>query len=330
MVWRLQQTWNNVGGGGSYIASAACIRVCLLENSVHGPWASWVLDYTVAYEINLIYISLRYFLSDSSNPPRPSKKFILSQLHRLETAHFRAFSDLNMTSLLELLTMSNVFLDTPVGLSPTLADPRHLCLNTPKAFQGDNISLMESSCEQKAKPESGPQSNQEFKPQLQSTCNTRRSSKRYSSRDEASPERIRHLERNRIAAMRCRTKRNKEHRQIQSVLDSEMSKRKGLLGEINVLKEMVWHLKNQLFEHATKCDDQKISQYLALEAQDVLGSSTAWLQYPSSFPGVPWPRSVEDRGRDGADSNRLEFVENMASESYPEGMFGGLLDVPQI
>jgi hypothetical protein len=234
-----------------------------------------------------------------------------------------------MTSLLELMTMSNAFSETPVGLPPTFADPRHLSLDTPKKFQGESVSLMENSCEQKAKPERDLHSSQVFKTQLPSTSTTRRSSKRYSSREGASPERIRHLERNRIAAMRCRTKRNKEHRQVQSVLDSEMVKRKALLEEVNVLKETVWHLKYHLFEHATKCDDKQISQYLALGAQDWLRSSNAWLQCPSSVPGVPWPMSV-DGDSDGFDSSRLKFVESMPSESYSDGILDSRLDVPHI
>ncbi|KAJ5642232.1 hypothetical protein N7490_006653 [Penicillium lividum] len=118
---------------------------------------------------------------------------------------------------------------------------------------------------QSTKTENYLHGNHEYKPRAQLSQKNRRSSMPYISRDDVSPERAKHLERNRAAA-KFRFKKKQEYRQIQSVLDSESAKRDTMLAEANVLEEEIWYLKNLVFEHVTTCDYQQISIQLGLMA----------------------------------------------------------------
>jgi hypothetical protein len=112
----------------------------------------------------------------------------------------------------------------------------------------------------------------EFKPQAKRRKSCRGPGPQI-CREALSPERARHLERNRLAANKCRLKKKREHEQIQVVLENETARRDILLEEVDVLKEELWCLKNRVFEHAN-CDDQHISSQLSKMNQDLLKSSS--------------------------------------------------------
>ncbi|KGO69337.1 Transcription factor Jun [Penicillium italicum] len=115
---------------------------------------------------------------------------------------------------------------------------------------------------------------QDFRPQVGPN-------KRPRSSKVQAPERARHLERNRVAANKCRLKKKHEQLQIQHALDEATSTRNTLLAELNELKEEVWKLKNKVFAHA-KCGDHQINLQLTKTTQNVLGSTS--LRRSSSFP----------------------------------------------
>jgi hypothetical protein len=83
------------------------------------------------------------------------------------------------------------------------------------------------------------------------------------------PDRAKHLERNRIAANKCRERKKREHKQIERRLSDETEKKELLLAQLNVLKEEVWDLKNIIFQHA-QCKDHQINLQLARMTQTVL------------------------------------------------------------
>jgi hypothetical protein len=112
----------------------------------------------------------------------------------------------------------------------------------------------------------------EFKPQARRRKSCRGPGPQI-PRNDLSPERTRHLERNRLAANKCRLKKKREHKQIQDVLENETARRDILLAEVDVLKEELWCLKNRVFEHAS-CDDHQISSQLSKMNQDLLDSSS--------------------------------------------------------
>ncbi|CAG7991620.1 unnamed protein product [Penicillium nalgiovense] len=84
-----------------------------------------------------------------------------------------------------------------------------------------------------------------------------------------SPGRAKHLERNRIAANKCRERKKREHKQIERRLTDETQKKDILLAQLNCLREEVWDLKNLIFQHA-ECQDQQINHQLARMTQTVL------------------------------------------------------------
>lgn len=113
---------------------------------------------------------------------------------------------------------------------------------------------------------------QNIDPQL---APSKRTSKRY---ENVSSDRAKQLERNRIAANKCRQKRKQHNEQIQRTLCDETAKHEALLSTVDGLKEELWHLKNQIFNHAS-CDDPqinfqlaKISQRVARNSRNSLGS----------------------------------------------------------
>ncbi|KAJ6125135.1 hypothetical protein N7471_012452 [Penicillium samsonianum] len=84
-----------------------------------------------------------------------------------------------------------------------------------------------------------------------------------------SPGRAKHLERNRVAANKCRERKKREHKQIERRLTDETEKKDILLAQLNVLREEVWDLKNLIFQHA-ECQDHQINHQLARMTQTVL------------------------------------------------------------
>ncbi|KAF3386147.1 hypothetical protein F1880_000842 [Penicillium rolfsii] len=109
----------------------------------------------------------------------------------------------------------------------------------------------------------------------------RRSSTRSTKPNEdISPERAKHLERNRISANKCRMKKKKEHARMQTRLSTETAKRDSLLSQVGLLKDELWYLKNMIFEHA-KCKHQSIDNELSKMTQSILASSSGQRKCPS-------------------------------------------------
>jgi len=230
-----------------------------------------------------------------------------------------------MATLLETPTMTNVFSSTSDGLPPTSEYPTGLWLSPLNISQADKGSLIQSLHERKAGTEKDLHANQEYKPQSQAVRKTRRCSKPYISRHDVSPGRARHLERNRVAANKCRMKKKEEHKQIQSILDCEAAKHETLLAQVNVLKEEIWHLKNQIFEHATKCNDQQLNLQLPVMPQNVLGANTDVVQCQSpAFSCSTWSDGSESGG---IKSGAFEDVADAAHVDYPDGLFDSFIDV---
>lgn len=125
---------------------------------------------------------------------------------------------------------------------------------------------------QTTKKPTNHQTEHEFKPQAKRRKPCRGPGPQI-PREALSPERARHLERNRVAANKCRLKKKREHEQIQGVLENETARRDILLAEVDVLKEELWCLKNRVFEHAN-CDDHHISSQLSKMNQDLLELSS--------------------------------------------------------
>ena len=235
-----------------------------------------------------------------------------------------------MTTLLQP-PANDVFSNNLNGL-PTLDEPSQLWLNPLNISQDSKDSLIQSLREQQERTEQDSHTAEESEAHASSTRKPRRSSRAYVSRDNVSPERARHLERNRIAANKCRKKKKKEHEQIQSILHVETAKRETLLAQVNVLKEEVWQLKNMMFEHAD-CADQKINLQLAMMTQNMLGANIEALKCPSpTFSASTW--SDGSAGDGDGDSSKIESgaLQNIADPvpDYQDGLFESFIDVPSM
>ncbi|CAI7585782.1 unnamed protein product [Penicillium pancosmium] len=171
------------------------------------------------------------------------------------------------------------FLDAPIDPKSTL-NPAHQWSNSFDASHSDYLSPIPNFQEQKSQIETTLQPTQSYKPQKQ-PCRKPSKSTAYISRENLSPDRVKHLERNRIAANKCRMKKMQEHKGIQSALDVETAKRQELLAEIRVLKEDIWQLKNRVLQHAAKCDDQDINQQWAQMTQNKIETNSATIHCPS-------------------------------------------------
>ncbi|OGE47488.1 hypothetical protein PENARI_c043G03605 [Penicillium arizonense] len=118
------------------------------------------------------------------------------------------------------------------------------------------------------------------------------------------PDRAKHLERNRIAASRCRERKKREHKQIERRLSDETEKKELLLAQLNCLKEEVWDLKNSIFQHA-ECEDHQINLQLAKMTQTVLNNQP--MQEPSMSPTFSnWSYSDESVAVDGANNSMID------------------------
>lgn len=159
-------------------------------------------------------------------------------------------------------------------MSSSLADSAQLPYIDP-ILQSDLYPMAQ------AMPKSQPPLNEfnQFAPQLLSpqSGSSRRRSTEYAN---LSPQRAKHLERNRIAANKCRLKKKQQHQQIEKVLSNETVKHEHLLSVVTSLKEEVWHLKNTIFDHA-RCDDPQINLQLAIISEQAVQNNNAPFQCPS-------------------------------------------------
>ena len=237
---------------------------------------------------------------------------------------------LNMAALFETLSATNVFSNIQCGLPATLEDPTYPWPNNLSRAPVAKVSLIQSLRKQKANTEKVLYATQEWKPQSEPARKTRRVWKPpYISCEDVGLQRARHLERNRIAANKFRINKKKEHQQIQSALDCETKKHDTLLAQVNGLREELWHLKNQVFEHATECDDQSINLQLAVMTQNMVGTNTNAVKRPFSKVSVnTWSNmSVGNGDSGGINSGTLEDVASAAHGDYPDGFFDSFIYV---
>lgn len=113
-------------------------------------------------------------------------------------------------------------------------------------------------------------------------------------KSDVSPERAKHLERNRIAANKCRERKKRENRQIERRLSDEVDKKEILLAQLHGLQDEVWELKNLIFQHAG-CDDHHINRQLSQMTQSVLSGPIPDL-HSSASPQSWSDESVEQNG----------------------------------
>ncbi|KAJ5939484.1 hypothetical protein N7466_002618 [Penicillium verhagenii] len=146
-------------------------------------------------------------------------------------------------------------------------------------------------------------------------------------RPQVSSGRERHLERNRIAANKCREKRKREHARMQTALDIEAARHKNLQAEVGVLREEIWYLKNELFVHA-KCDDRFINSQLDEMASRFAHGAGDLLRCPSPSFSVSTrsDQSVVDHGTAPKTARDTE----RARQFYGGGLFDSFVDVPNI
>jgi hypothetical protein len=178
-----------------------------------------------------------------------------------------------------------------------------------------------------------PATNQQSETPETPVQRTRRSSTKSTTKstkqtEDISPERAKHLERNRISANKCRKKKKKEHAKMQRLLNTETAKHASLMSEVGLLKDELWYLKNMIFEHA-KCEHQSINNQLAKMTQSVLESSSGQLKCPSpAFSTSTWSdRSVLEEP--GATEQSVTLPAGVASYGRcPESMFDSFIDLP--
>lgn len=161
-----------------------------------------------------------------------------------------------------------------------------------------------------------------YKPQETPYCGKSSKSTRYVSRKNLSADRIKHLERNRIAANKCRLKKKQENKELQNALDSVAAKRKNLLAEISMLKEDLWQLKNQLLEHAGSCNGQEIYQMLQNINQTAIQCPSPSFSISTMSDGL-----IEDKV---SNSNSSAKSSSIISAESPEKLFDFFVNCPNL
>lgn len=157
--------------------------------------------------------------------------------------------------------------------SPSWLDPLLLC-------QNDKHSLLRTLRDQRTRTGVDLVRSPNRASRAQHTPKPHHSYKNYVSREKVSTERAKHLERNRLAANKCRLKKKEENERTRSILDYETGRREALLAEVTVLKEELWQLKNRIFAHVN-CEDHSIQTQLTRMSQDVLEASPCAPKCPS-------------------------------------------------
>jgi hypothetical protein len=156
---------------------------------------------------------------------------------------------------------------------------------------------------------------------------TRQSSTRAANSNDVSPERAKHLERNRISANKCRVKKKKEHARLQTLLSHETAKRDSLLSEMGLLKDELWYLKNMIFEHA-KCEHQSINNELAKMTQRILENSSGQLKCPPpAFSTSTWSGESVLEESSAPEHEVTPLTGDASCGGCPEVMFDDFLDL---
>lgn len=211
--------------------------------------------------------------------------------------------------------------------APSHPDPDPCWLDPLLLGQSDRDSILDSLRHQKAKTCEGLATRDVHRAsQSERVSRPRRPSRNYVSREEVSPSRARQLERNRVAANKCRLKKKHENDKMQSILMGETARRDTLVAEISALKEELWHLKNRIFAHAN-CGDESIKTQLAVMAQHALVASPLIPQCPSPTLSA----SVHsDKSMARLDSGALEGGYNIADRYGLEDLLDGFIDTTKL
>lgn len=78
---------------------------------------------------------------------------------------------------------------------------------------------------------------------------------------------------------------------MEHVLEKETANYDSLLAEVGLLRDELWHLKNQVLEHA-QCDDDQINTHLGVMTQTLLEDTSDQLKCPSpTFSASTWSDS---------------------------------------
>ncbi|KAJ5096054.1 hypothetical protein NUU61_005410 [Penicillium alfredii] len=171
---------------------------------------------------------------------------------------------------------------------------------------------------------------------------TRRTQAQHPTTKDVTPQRARHLERNRVAANKCRLKKKQEHQQIQRRLSDETEKHDLLVAQIHGLREEMWELKNRMFQHVG-CEDTHINHQLQTMTQNaLLGSNSSLGRRPSSTfsVGTAWSDespveppvehdnlSIGDVAADLDASTLLTgYLDESLDDTLPDLMFDELID----
>lgn len=84
-------------------------------------------------------------------------------------------------------------------------------------------------------------------------------------------KRAKFLERNRLAASKCRQKKKEHTQQLEHRFKEQSEKKEGLVAEITRLRSEILHLKNEVLKHA-QCGDEPIKLHLAQMVKKITDS----------------------------------------------------------
>lgn len=144
--------------------------------------------------------------------------------------------------------------------------------------------------------------------------------------EELSPERARHLERNRLAAKKCRQRRRRAQSDLQQTLDDETARNSALIAEVEALKQEILALKDQLLDHA-RCDHNPVAgrgDQMVGNSEDPLGLLEC--PSPSFSTSTQSDESIMDPGR----AAKTSMNDKMTREFYGDGLFDSYVDVPNM
>ncbi|KAI9285831.1 hypothetical protein BC943DRAFT_277399 [Umbelopsis sp. AD052] len=143
--------------------------------------------------------------------------------------------------------------------------------------------------------------------------------KRHNSDDgeEAVERRQRFLERNRVAASKCRQKKKVWITELEERSDKVIEDNKKLFNMVNQLKEEAMFLKNQLLAHGT-CNCDVVKQYLKQSAQFPSGSNITAQAPPQEQQMLPPPLSAsKQKSKPSYDDDYFAPVHSTPTPSLP-------------
>ncbi|KAI9932443.1 hypothetical protein ASPWEDRAFT_33353 [Aspergillus wentii DTO 134E9] len=166
-----------------------------------------------------------------------------------------------------------------------------------------------------------------------------------SNDDDEKTKREKYLERNRVAANKCRQKKKQQRNSLEARLKTQSESNQKLVAEIGSMRSIILTLKNEVLEHS-QCNDERLKHYVSFMERSIANtvpagqrsrsesSTSSSKSRETSNAGIPQgllPLSDSTFLRSAGDEYRRDSKDSMVSEvSWASSMDDDLMNMVKL